>query len=119
MAPRLMPSFSPATAWVYPNCLRHFLKPHKSMPLLWVSSEAIYPIKAPCVDGLGVWTALRTEDITHDDLHQPSIVMWLPTMSSKGIVWQLQVHADLKSANVPFCPPQSRGPIAAPPQVQT
>lgn len=67
--------FWPATDWVYPNCLLHFLKPHKSMPLLWLSSEATYPINAPCADGLGVWTALRTEDITRDDLHRPSIVV--------------------------------------------
>ena len=40
-------------------------------------------------------------------------------MNSKGIVWRLQVHADVKGADACLYQRNSRGPNAAPANVQS
>jgi len=46
-------------------------------------------------------------------------MMWLLVVSSEQIVWRLQVHADVKSADVPVYHRNSRGPSAAPAKVHS
>ena len=45
--------------------------------------------------------------------------MWLLIVSSEEIVWQLQVHADVKSADALLYQRNSRGPSAAPANVHS